>query len=162
MTTTHLVILLVRFLAVCLGIYAIGQVVYSGLLFAEPNSLSIAAVALPASTILVSILIWFMPYSTARVLSGFKGGIEAESKSMSADEFAAITFLVLALYLAYQIVSDTAFWLYYYLNYQAHGLNELGLDASASIFSTLLELIFFVMMVLGRKKIFYYFRKLRT
>ncbi len=162
MNTSHLIILLVRFFAICLTIYSINNAVYSGMLLSEPNGLSIANLAIPISIMIAGVLIWFMPYTLARSLTGYKGKLESESSPMSAEQFSTITFLVLSLYLAYRIVSDGSYWLYYYLNHEKYGLTEIGLEPSASMFSTILELFFFVLMVLGRKKIFYYLKKIRS
>ena len=162
MNINHLIILLVRFLAVCLAIYSINQVIYSGLLFNELNTFSMATVAIPASTMLAGILIWFMPYTFAKSLTGFKGKLEADTTPISNEQFSAIAFLILALYLGYRIISDGSYWLYYYINYEKYGLSEIGLDPEASMFATILEAVFFVLLLLGRKKIFYYFNKLRS
>lgn len=162
MNISHLIILLVRFFAICLGVYSINQVVYSGLLFQDPNAFSIASIAIPFSTMLAGILVWFMPYTLAKSLTGYKGKVNSDAESVSSEQFAAITFLILSLYLAYRIISDGSYWLYYYLNYEKYGLTEIGLDPQASIFSTCLEAVFFVLMLLGKEKIFFYFRKLRS
>ena len=162
MNTNHLIILLVRFFAICLAIYSINSVVYSGLLFNEYSPFTVSAVAIPASTILASILIWFMPYSCARLLTGYEGKFESETNPVSGDQFSATVFLTLALYLGYRVISDGSYWLYYYINYEKYGLSEIGLEPEASMFSTILEAVFLVLILLGRKKIFYYFKKLRT
>jgi len=162
MNINHLIILLVRSFAICLAIYSINNVIYSGLLFNEFNTFSIATVAIPASTMLAGILIWFMPYTLARSLTGYKGELNSDSHPISTEQFSAITFLILALYLAYRVISDGSYWLYYYLNYEKYGISEIGIDPEASMFSTILEAIFLLLILLGRKKIFYYFKKLRT
>lgn len=162
MNINHLIILLVRSFAICLAIYSINNFVYSGLLLNEFNTFSIATVAIPASTMLAGILIWFMPYTLARSLTGYKGELNVDSHPISTEQFSAIVFLILALYLAYRVISDGSYWLYYYLNYEKYGISEIGLDTEAAMFGTILEAIFLLMMLLGRKKIFYYFKKLRT
>ena len=162
MNINHLIILLVRFFAICLAIYSINSFVYSGLLSSGISGFTVASIAIPASIMIAGILIWFMPYSLARSLTGYRGKLETDSKPISLEQFSAITFLVLALYLAYRIVSDASYWLYYYLYYENYGLTEIGIDPEASMFSTLIELIFLILILLGRKKIFFYFKKLRS
>ena len=162
MNISHLIILLIRFFAICLAINSINSIVYSGLLFTEPGVFSIGSFAIPASIMLVGVLIWFMPYTLAKSLTGYKGSIEKGHEPISQEQFAAITFLILSLYLGYRIVSDSSYWLFYYLNYEKFGLTEIDLDSQAAILGTLIEVIFFVLMLLGRKKIFYYFKKLRS
>ena len=162
MNINHLIVLLVRAFAISLAIYSINNVIYSGLLFNEFNTFSIATISIPASTLLAGILIWFMPYSLAKSLTGYKGELNTDSHPISTEQFSAIAFLVLALYLAYRIISDGSYWLYYYINYKKYGLSEIGIDPEASMFATILEAVFFLLMLLGRKKIFYYFKKLRS
>jgi len=162
MNTSNLIILLVRFFAICLAINAINNIVYSGLLFTEPGVLSVGSIAIPASIMLAGILIWFMPYTLVKSLTGYKGSIEKGDEVISFEQFSAVAFLMLSLYLGYKIVGDGCYWLFYYLNYKKFGLTEIGLDYQAAIFGTLIEAIFFILMLLGRKKIFYYFKKLRS
>ena len=162
MNTSHLIILLIRFFAICLVVFSINNAVYSGILYSEFNGLLFTSLAIPVSIIIAGVLIWFMPYTLARSLTGFRGKFDADSEPISFAEFSSITFLTLSLYLAYNVVSDASYWLYYCLNYEKYGLTEIGLEPSASIFATMLEFLLLVMMVLGRKKIFFYFKKIRS
>ena len=83
MNISHLIILLIRFFAICLAINSINSIVYSGLLFTEPEVFSIGSFAIPASIMLAGVLIWFMPYTLAKSLTGYKGSIEKGHEPIS-------------------------------------------------------------------------------
>lgn len=162
MTISHLIVLLVRAFAICLAIYSINGFVYSVLLFSGNDNFSILSIGVPASIMLAGILVWFMPYSLAKSLTGHIETFDSEPSLISSNQFAAITFLILALYLSFSVISDISYWLYYYLNFEKYGLTEIGLEAKASIFSTVFETMFLLVMILGRQKVFFYFNKLRS
>jgi len=136
--------------------------VYSGLLFQGSDGFSYASLLIPGSLMFAGILVWFLPMTLARSMTGYKGKIEDSSDEIGPEQFASIAFLVLALYLSYRVLSDGTYWLYYYFNYEKYGLAEIGIDASASMYATSIEAIFLIVMLLGRKGIFQLFKKLRS
>jgi len=117
---------------------------------------------LPASILFAGVIVWFLPYSVAKLLTGNISNEKNNIEKISPDHLSNVVFLVLALYLTFQVVSDAGYWLYYYLNYESYGLNDIGIDAKASIFATALEAIVLVILILGRRKIFSIFKKLRS
>jgi hypothetical protein len=162
MNIYHLIILLVRFLAICLAIYSINSFVFSWLAFQTPDAFSFVSLIIPGSIMLAGVLIWFMPMSVARSITGYKGEADEGSEKLTSEQFSSITFLMLALYLGYRVLSDGTYWLYYYLNYKQYEMLEVGIDATASMYSTVVEAVFLIAMLLGRRGIFHLFRKLRN
>lgn len=162
MTIYHLIILLVRFFAICLAIFSINRLVYAFLDFQALGSFSVVNLIILSLLMLGCLLVWFMPVSVARIMTGYRGESGDGSERISADQFSAVTFLTLVLYLGCRVLSDGFFWLYYLLNYEKYGLVEMSIDANASMYSTLVEAIFLIAILIGRRGIFLLFKKLRT
>jgi hypothetical protein len=162
MNISHLIILLVRAFAICLAIYSMNTFIYNMLLYVDSGVISKLSVGFPASILLAGVLVWFLPYSFARVLTGNSDLNESSSDKVSFEQFSNTIFLTLALYLIFKVISDGGYWLYFYLNFESYAMEDIGIDAKASIFATVLEAFFVVILLLGRKKIFHLFKMLRS
>lgn len=164
MTISALVVLLARLFAIAVGIYTVSSFINSLIFYTSNDTYSTLALGYFSSLLLLSVIIWFAPLSFIRLLTGQTGNIKKPSESMSAGQFANIAFAILAMYLLYRVISDIGYWSFFYLNFEANEyyLSEITLDQKSAIFATALELVFIMILLVGRKKIFELMTMLRS
>jgi len=155
--------MITRLFAIAVAIYSINRFVYSVALYLSSDSFSYLNLGYSASILLISIFVWFMPYSFISLLTGHKGKIENDKTVASSEDITSIVFGSLALYLLYKVISDISYWVYFYLFIENQGYyeNQLSVDQKASIFATAIEAIFIVILISGNRKIFELIRWLR-
>jgi len=155
MTISHFTILLARLFAVAAALYSVSSLVTNLTFYLNMEAFSFVGLAYSASIFLIGVLIWFMPYSFVKLLTGYQGELDSKAQAPSGEQIGNAIFVALALFLLFRVISDTAYWAHYYFNFEnavEYGA-EIPLESKASMLATAVEALFVVVLLLGRNKI---------
>jgi hypothetical protein len=155
----------VRLFAIALGIYLLHM------LKAYPKILAGKEFDFAAFTYLitmiclgvVAILLWKFPVVVAKGIGGFTLQPQKQVTTLKYEELLQIGFIVLGLYLLFNVISDLSYWLLVVLltaRDPAQNFTLLPGD-KALIVATFIELAFVLVLLLGNKNLVKIFRRLR-
>ena len=123
---------------------------------------SIAAFIIPGSLVLISIILWFFPFSVLAVLTkGFRLNVDQE-QDYQFPQVAEFLIILLGLYLLYFVISDAAYWILV-LQFSAgqEYPMEITAETKAMLVATALEAIMAFSLILGRKGLLKIVNKVR-
>lgn len=168
MKPIHYLGLAVRLFAICLiafAVYNLAGLISSYFSASEfgPYSvislpLLLVAVVLP---MLISILLWFFPLSVAYKLLGSE---DREFEPINPKSLLTILIASIGLFFLYKALMDGVFWLSFYFGYSTGGsymetpmevpfFTAIGASGKATIISTIIELVFALILTLRCKSI---------
>ena len=154
MTAVHIAILIVRIFAVLIAYFSIQNFVNAFTFYSDSFALQWLSYAMALSPVLIAACIWFLPYTAVGFLAGKIDEGEKRISPVSLDQFTTITYLILVVYLLFNVISDSVYWFsisqYIKSNELISGLTE---DQRASINATVVEALFVIFLMVGRKKI---------
>ena len=162
MKISHIVVMIIRLFSIGLAIFGLEKLIFSISFYLVNDYFSMVSIAFNISIILMAALLWFFPYTTAKILTGYSSFEQETVPSVSAGQISSILFIALGAYLLFNVVSDAGYWIY--LTQNGKGLEatfSLSVENRASIFATCLEAIFVICLFLGRKGLFKILTKLR-
>ena len=164
MTISNLIVLVARLFAIAVGVYAVSGGINSSVYYAATGASVFYFLGYYVGLFLLGVLVWFMPYSFIRLLTGHKGEVETPSEAINGEQFANIAFATLALYLLYRVASDIGYWsfFYFYFEESAYDPVELPLDQKAAMFATALEALLMIVLLVGRKRVLRFIKTLRS
>ena len=156
MKPSQIVALFVRLFSIGLLIFAVRILAPEifGLLTFEYYEANIFLAFVVAFVFFVAVFLWKFPLFIASKLLSF-GPDEQQSTNLSESSALRIGLILLGVYLFYWAVSDSFFWAYMLMGQReilGHPL-ELGTQEQAMIFSTIVELVFSVFLLVGSKRI---------
>jgi len=162
MKIIDIVVLIARVLAISIAFVAIQNFFFALTFYSENQWMNWVTVMYTVCPILIGILIWWMPYSAVRLFTGNIDFHKETETSISAEQFSSICFLVLSLYLSFNVISDAMYWFSILQYSQANQLvDQLTADQKAGINATIVEAVFVILLFFGRKKMIKLFYKLR-
>jgi len=118
---------------------------------------------LPATFFIVSILLWFFPFTAIGNLTrGFAIELDKDEELKKSD-IANLLFILMGLYLLYFAISDIAYWLIYlHFNTSSDFPTEIRADEKANFGATIIELALSLFLIFGRKGIYFFINKARS
>jgi len=121
-----------------------------------------AGFVLPGSLIIISILLWFFPFTAlASLTRGFQINLDNDPK-YGFNEIAEFLVVLVGIYLLYHVISEASYWILV-LQFTAASSYPIEImpDQKARMGATVIEAIMAVYLVLGRKGIIKFFKGAR-
>ena len=157
MKIEHLLAACVRLFAIALFIHVIRTVVQM-VVFAQDNGFEFAFIAYSGSAItvlIIAILLWKFPLTVSRRISNFPEVNKECANDINTFNLVQTGSIVLGLYFLYQVISDIFYWAYYAmaLSRDPEKYLDFTLESEAAIFSTAVEFIAALYLILGSRKL---------
>ena len=156
MNPSTTVALFVRLFAIGLMIYLLRVIVGE---YVAYLNLEEYTVSFPIVTVLVVVLffiafLWKFPLFVATKLVSFENNTSSTER-LSEQSLYKVGIVLLGIYLLFWAVSDTAYW-WSYIHMQREVLPQdfnLGVNSKALVISTIVELIFSLVLIIGSDKL---------
>jgi len=162
MKISHIVVMIIRLFSIGLGLYSLNSLVFTLGFYFENNHFSIINITYNFSIILIAILLWFFPYTTSKILTGYSSPEREAVPSVSAEQISSIVFICLGTYLLFNVISDAGYWIFLHQNAkQQSEILSFSIEDKALMFATCLEGVLVVCLFLGRKGLLKTLIKLR-
>ncbi len=156
MHKTEFVAIGVRLFAIALAIYSIKNFPGMYMYFDSQNDQSAANLyaGLFVFMLLLAALLWHFPLSVASKIIPETGNNET-TVSWSEKDLLTVGLILIGVYLFYYVISDAIYWLYVLNIAQSYtGMEiELNSDQKARIYSTAVEFILSLSLIIGAKGI---------
>lgn len=152
MNRKEVVAVAVRLFSIVLFLYGLKYFLQSITVFFEQGDLEIAAYVYTGFSILIALialLFWLFPYTIASVVLP-KKPLKTGAVNWNCGNVLSCSFIILGMYFLYYVITDAVYW-FYVINYSNNfGIAmELTSDNRASIFSTVIEFVMSVFLILG-------------
>lgn len=152
----------IRLFSVGLFVYALNMGVGVISMASISENYGLAGFILPGSLLVISVLLWFFPFTASASLTrGFQ--IEqASDQNYEFNEIADFLVVLVGIYLLYHVVSDAAYWILILQFTSASNYPiEITPDQKALIGSTVVEAFMAVCLILGRKGVINFIKTVR-
>ncbi len=159
MQATHIIAIIVRLFAIAILLKALSSISTFFMMPYEPRFLvyHIAGV----TSIIASLLLWFFPTSIANLIIPFEKDIDTSHSKLDLNDLYHLGFVILSIYLLFNIFSDVVYW----LSYTAYAatmelpyLDYITNENKAAMMTTALEFILVMFILFRRKSIIAFFR----
>ena len=155
MEIRQMLALIIRFFAIIVFIYGVNYATGAMSMMANLGSEAGQTyyLAAPACIILISILLWFFPFTVASKIASSNEASKEKIGSISYTDLRSVLFTTLALYLLFNVVSDAIYWGGFFIMYEPIPTLQEGIpvDYKAAMLTTLCELIILLPLLFGRK-----------
>jgi hypothetical protein len=157
MKFTAVVALMIRLFSVGLIIYLIRVLLseFSAYTNFDSYSLNIVVVLVVAFIVLLAGFLWKFPLFLAKILIDFGSFDDEEMGGFNEKSIYTLSFVLLSTLLLYWALSDTVYW-WFWLSAQAElsqYTNDFSAQQKASVFATVAEGVFAILLIVGSGQI---------
>lgn len=158
MQATHIIAIIVRLFAIAIFLKSLESISSYFLLPYEDKFLVYHIAGVTA--IIASFLLWFFPTSIANLIVPFDKSVETSHSKLDLNDLYHLGFVMLSMFLLFNIFSDAVYWLSYtaYAKTMDLPLEYLTNENKSAIVATALEFILVMFILLRRKSIIAFFR----
>jgi hypothetical protein len=157
--------LAVRLFAISLAIYTLNNAikVNSYIQASQSDYAAVTYIGTVISLALLSFVLWKFPLLVARGISNFSPLDENELDTPASDKLLQTGLIILGFYFLFYVVSDLFYWGFILISIQreVNPTIEFSTADKASIFTTIVEMIFVLFLIFGSKVIVQAVNKLR-